>query len=173
MICTIRAEQNADVQTIRRINNEAFGQEDESRLIDAIRASEGFVPELSLIAELSGKPVGHILFSLIHIETESGSIPALSLAPMAVLPEDQRKGIGSALVRRGLDECRRSGGKIVIVLGHAEYYPRFGFVPARTSGIECPWPDVPDEAWMVLELTAGALHGVRGVARYSAAFGAV
>ena len=170
MNCTIRPELDADAEAIRRINDEAFGQGDESRLIEAIRASESFIPELSLIAELQGKPVGHILFSRINIETASQSVPVLSLAPMAVLPEHQNRGIGSALIRHGLDECRRLGWKIVIVLGHAEYYPRFGFVPARSAGIECPFPGVPDEAWMVAELDEGALRDVQGVVRYSAAF---
>ena len=170
MICTIRAEQAAAAEAIRSINNEAFGQADESQLIEAVRASEGFIPGLSLISELAGKPVGHILFSRIHIETASESVPVLSLAPMAVLAEYQRKGIGSALVRYGLDECKRLGWKIVIVLGHAAYYPRFGFAPARSAGIECPWPEVPDEAWMVAELAEGALRHVQGVVRYSVAF---
>ena len=119
--------------------------------------------------------VGHILFSPIDIVRDSGDVPAvaqtpaLALAPMAVRPEYQRQGIGSALVRLGLKACRRAGHRIVVVLGHAEYYPRFGFTPAGESGVRAPF-EVPDEVFMVLSLVDGGLDDVAGVVRYSAAF---
>jgi putative acetyltransferase len=151
------------------VNRLAFDGEAEPRLVDLIRLSEDFIPELSLVAEADGRVVGHILFSRISIQTETGSIPALSLAPMAVLPEYQNQGLGSALVRRGLEECRRLGHAIVIVLGHADFYPRFGFSAALAKALEGPFGDV-GEAWMALELVPGALDSVRGRVVYPSAF---
>ena len=97
------------------------------------------------------------------------SLPALALAPMAVHPEFQSQGIGSRLVREGLERCRNLGHRIVVVVGHPEFYPRFGFTPARAKGLEAPFP-VPDEAFMVTELVPGALDGVSGMIVYPAPF---
>jgi putative acetyltransferase len=143
----------------------AFGCEEEAQLVEAMRQTPGHIPELSLVAEHDGRIIGHILLSPIVIETADGSVSTLSLAPMAVRPEFQRRGVGSALVRAGLEAARRLGHESVIVLGHADYYPRFGFVPARPRGIEPPL-DVPDEAFMLIELVPGALAGVRGTVRF-------
>ncbi|WP_424360007.1 GNAT family N-acetyltransferase [Methanocella sp. MCL-LM] len=119
--------------------------------------------ELSLVAVRSGSIVGHILFNPMVIRTPSGDVPALYLGPIAVRPEQQRQGVGSALMRAGLEKCREKGHRIVILCGHPEYYPRFGFTPAREKGLEAPeW--IPDDAFMVLELLPGALNGVRGTA---------
>lgn len=107
-----------------------------------------------------------------HIEADNGDVPALALAPMAVLPECQGQGIGSELVRAGLTAARRAGHRIVVVVGHAEYYPRFGFVTAGRSGLRSPFP-APDEAFMVMTLTPGSLEGISGVVRYPAAFDAI
>lgn len=152
------------------MNKSAFdGSENEPRLVDAIRVTDSFLPGLSLVAEENAQIIGHILFSRIWIETQDRRMPAVALAPVAVLPEHQNRGIGSALIRRGLEECRQLGEEIVIVLGHADYYPRFGFLPELAKGLRCPFGD-PGEAWMAHELVPGALQGVQGDVVYPAAF---
>jgi putative acetyltransferase len=169
----IRPETSNDLPAIYTVNKMAFnGRDSEPGLVDAIRQTDAFVPELSLVAEENGQVVGHILFSRIFIATESGPIPALALAPMAVLPGFQKLGIGSTLVRHGLESCKNLGHKIVIVLGHPPFYPRFGFSPALSKALECPWGDC-GEAWMALELVPGALDGVRGKVVYPSAFNGV
>ena len=125
MNVTIRREVNIDTKSIRRVNRLAFGRDDEARLVDALR--DGGYARLSLVAEVGGDVVGHILFSDLPIVTGSGTVSSLALAPMAVVPELQRQGIGSRLVERGLSDCRAEGHRIVVVLGHSEFYPRFGF----------------------------------------------
>jgi putative acetyltransferase len=165
----IRQEKKEDFEVIRDINSKAFGQPNEAQLVDNLRGTDNFIPELSLVAELNGKIVGHILFTRMVIESKSGKIPALSLAPVAVIPGHQNQGIGTELVKKGLEECRKLGHKIVIVVGHPNYYPRFGFYSARSRGLEAPF-EVPDEAFMVLELEAGALEGVSGIIRYPKEF---
>ncbi len=166
----IRPESKDDIEKIAEINRKAFGSETEPDLITAIRESEYFIPELSLVAELDGEPVGHILFSVISIHEGERIWPALSLAPMAVLPSHQKRGVGAELVRRGLEECSRLGFDIVIVIGHPDYYSRFGFKPARSHGLEVAF-DVPDAAFLVIELEKGALDDVRGMVQYPPAFG--
>jgi len=168
----IRAEGPADFAAIGEVNRLAFGGEGEASLVAKLREWPGFIPGLSLVAVKAGQVVGHILISPVEIAPEGDAalaVTVLSLAPMAVLPEFQNQGIGSALVRRGLDEARRLGHKIVVVVGHPHYYPRFGFEPARPRGLEAPFP-VPDEAFLVLELVPGALAGVRGTIIYPPAF---
>ncbi len=165
----IRAEKREDVDAIHRVNRQAFGQEDEAVLVRRIRESSGFIPELSLVAVRDSKVVGHILFSRIHIDTPNGDVAILSLAPMAVLPEFQNSGIGTQLVREGLKKCREMGHTIVVVIGHPEYYPRFGFVPARTKGLELHFP-VPDDAFMVCELAPDVLTGIKGMVKYPPEF---
>lgn len=161
----IRPETAADHGGIRKANKKAFGGKNESKLVDAVRESEFFVPELSLVAEVGGQVVGHILFTPVRIVEGEKEIPALALAPMCVLPDFQEGGIGSMLVRRGLEESARLGYKLVVVLGHAEYYPRFGFVPAGEHGIKLPF-EAPAESFMVKELVPGALDGVAGTVDY-------
>ena len=162
----IRLETPKDYAAVREVNRRAFDRESEACLVDNLRQVGGVI---SLVAEAEGRVVGHILFSPMTIESQIGAAPAMSLAPMAVLPEFQNLGIGSQLARRGLEECRRQGQQFVLVLGHADFYPRFGFSPARSQGIEPPF-NAPDEAWMALELQPGALDGVRGTAKYPPAF---
>ena len=166
---TIRPEKTEDYASVFEVNRLAFSREDEARLVETLRRADDFIPELSLVAAKDGQIVGHILFSPITIQTEGEYAPALSLAPVAVRPEFQRRGIGSALVRRGLDECLRLGHGIVILIGHPEYYPRFGFSPARAKGLETTYP-VSDEAFMALELVPGALEGIEGAVIYPPAF---
>jgi putative acetyltransferase len=165
---TVRPETSADHEAIRHVNRLAFGQDDEARLVDALR--NGGYARLSLLAEQGGQVVGHILFSDLPILTEAGTVPALALAPMAVLPEFQKQGIGSALVRKGLDECRLRGHQIVVVLGHPHFYPRFGFSPKLAEHLDSPFPG--EKAFMALELVAGALDGVTGKVQYPPPFGA-
>ena len=164
---TIRRETPKDIDSIRYVNEQAFGQKEEAEIIDKLRKRD--VVTLSLVAVQADQIVGHILFSPVSVESEHSSFEAITLAPMAVLPEYQRKGIGSQLVRVGLEECRRLGHEIVVVLGHPDYYPRFGFVPASTYGIKCKY-DVPDEVFMALELRQGALSGRSGVVKYQPEF---
>jgi putative acetyltransferase len=162
----IRAEETPDYQAIRRVNEVAFGTTEEADLVESLRQDGAAL--ISLVAESGGRIVGHILFSRMSIDTASGAIAAVALAPMAVFPEYQRQGIGKELVRRGLDDLRARGEQIVIVVGHPEYYPRFGFSSALARPLESPFPS---EAFMALELRDGALDGVRGRVRYPAAFG--
>jgi putative acetyltransferase len=166
----IRAEQAGDRASIHELNAQAFGRDNEARLIALLRSSPAFISELSLVAIDTARVVGHILFSRIHIRTPECDVPALALAPMAVLPERHHQGIGSALIRYGLDESRRLGHQIVVVVGHPRYYPRFGFSSARAKGLEAPYPD---PVFMVQELTPGALTGVRGVVEYPPVFSTV
>ena len=154
-----------------RVVTDAFGQEDEARLVDALRGSGAFIPELSLVAVDGAAIVGHVLFTRIAIREEGSSHPGLALAPVAVAPSHQRRGIGSALIRRGLEVARELGHGVVIVVGHASYYPRFGFVPAVPRGIRAPFP-VDDASFMALALRPGALEGIRGTVEYAAPFSA-
>lgn len=165
----VRCEHTDNTQeraVVRSIHQAAFGGADESDLVDRLR-SEGAVL-LSLVAEVEQQIVGHALFSRMSIETENGSVSAAALAPVAVLPDHQRRGIGEKLIRYGLDSLRAQGERIVIVLGHPQYYPRFGFSSEKARALESPFPP---EAFMAMELSAGALDGIRGKVRYPAAFG--
>ncbi len=165
----IRAEQKDDIAAIHLVNRLAFDRDDEACLVQRIRESSGFIPELSLVAVKDSQVVGHILFSRIHIETPKKDVAVLSLAPMAVLPEFQNSGIGSQIVSTGLDKCRDLGHTIVVVIGHPRYYPRFGFVPAREKGLDLNF-SVPDEAFMIHELSPDALGGIKGTIKYPPEF---
>jgi putative acetyltransferase len=162
----IRPENTSDLDAIRQVNRMAFAQEDEARLVDALR--DGGYVRLSLVAQDEERVVGHILFSDLPIITDTGTVPALALAPMAVLPALQRQGIGSELVRRGLDRCREQGHRIVVVLGHPHFYRRFGFTPELAQPLLSP---CRGEAWMATELVRGALDRVRGRVEYPPPFG--
>ena len=166
----IRLEDSESVEErsrIRRINEEAFGGPDEAILVDKLRV-DGHVL-VSLVAELESGIVGHILFSRMWIKTPTSAlVSAVALAPVAVLPEHQRRGIGGCLIRHGLELLRGEGEKIVIVLGHPGYYPKFGFSTEKAQLLESPFPV---EAFMAIELSPGALDGVRGAVVYPAAFG--
>jgi putative acetyltransferase len=162
----IRPETAADHEAIRRVNRLAFGQDAEARLVDALRA--GGFDRVSLVAEKDGQVVGHIMFSDLPIISDGGAIAALSLAPMAVLPEFERQGIGSALVRRGLGLCREQGHRIVVVLGHPDFYPRFGFSSKLAERLESPYSGGP--SFMAAELVPGALGGVVGKVVYPPPF---
>ena len=167
---TIREEQPGDAPAIRRVILEAFAGPAEADLVDKLRANGKF--RLSLVAELDGQVVGHILFTVVAIEDADPCPRALGLAPLAVLSEFQRKGVGSALMRSSLERCRDMGHDAIVVVGHPEYYPKFGFLPASRYGLRCEY-DVPEDVFMALELRAGALQGIRGLVRYQPEFGEV
>lgn len=168
----VRAENEGDSGAVRKLNKKAFGGNSESKLVDALRGSDGFIPALSLVAEIAGRVVGYILFSPVEIRDGDKTVPALALAPMAVLPDCQERGIGTLLVKRGLEEAARLGHRIVVVVGHPGYYPRFGFVKAGEKGLRLPF-ECPDEVFMALELVPGALDGARGEIVYPREFSEV
>ncbi len=165
---SVREEAPKDVPAIRTLNEQAFGQAQEAGIVDALRGSgDEFI---SFVADCDGKVVGHILFTPVTIETTRGTVRGMGLGPMAVLPERQRQGTGAALVERGLATLRDRSCPFVVVLGHAEYYPRFGFAPASGQGITSQWEGVPDEAFMILVLDKRVMDGVSGIVRYRAEF---
>jgi putative acetyltransferase len=165
---SIRPEQPEDIAPIRAVNERAFGQAEEANIVDRLRQSCSNL--LSLVATIDGRIVGHILFSPTTIERAGRMVEGMGLAPMAVLPEYQRQGIGTALVKKGLAALPSRSCRFVIVLGHPEYYPRFGFERASKRGIRCPWEGVSDEAFMILVLDESAMKEVSGVARYRGEF---
>lgn len=166
----IRPERIQDHDAISAILIKAFDQNDESLLVSALRSSSGFIPEISLVAEIDNKVVGTIIYSDIKIIDSDGyEFDSIALAPMAVDPVFQKTGIGSKLIRTSIDMARDLGYESIIVLGHAEYYPKFGFTEAAPMGIKAPFT-VPSEALMVLELKKGALNEIQGTIKYDEAF---
>jgi putative acetyltransferase len=159
----VRPESTADHEAVRNVNRLAFGQEEEAQLVDALR--DGGYVRVSLVAERGGRVVGHILFSELPVIRGAGTVPALALAPMAVLPDLQRQGIGSALVRRGLEACRQQGHRIVVGFGHLHFYPHFGFSPKLAGHLDSPFSD--GDSFMAMELVPGALDGAVGRAQYA------
>lgn len=160
----IRLEQPKDIDEIRLLNYKAFGQHEEGRIVDKVRKS--CIGILSLVAISNNKIVGHIMFSPVTIETHEGVIEGMGLAPMAVLPELQNKGIGSKLVKEGLRIIRNTTCPFVIVLGHEKYYPRFGFQRASKYGLKSQWEGIPDEAFMAMIINDSVMEGVSGIVRY-------
>jgi putative acetyltransferase len=162
----IRREAPSDVDDVREVNVQAFGGPVEARIVDALRASPGAI---SLVAVAGDRVVGHIFFTPVSLDADRPLVRVAGLGPMAVRPAFQRAGVGSALVRRGIEECRRHGYAAVVVLGHRRFYPRFGFRPAGAWGLVCEYP-VPPEAFMAIELDPGSLDGRSGRVRYSPEF---
>jgi putative acetyltransferase len=162
----IRLEQPADIAAVHAVNKAAFASSSEAALVDALRTQAE--PIISLVAEDEGSIVGHICFSPVTLLGHA-ELKIMGLAPMAVLPTAQRRGIGSALVRGGLDRCKQIGCVAAVVLGHPAYYPRFGFVPGSRFGIRSEY-DVPDDVFMTLEFEAGILNGKADTIRYHAEF---
>ncbi|MBS0347356.1 MAG: N-acetyltransferase [Proteobacteria bacterium] len=165
----IRNETPADEAAVREVNLAAFESPAEADLVEALRGHT--FPYVSLVADDKGIVAGHILFTPVHLPGHPRA-RLMALAPMAVRPEYQRSGVGSALVIEGLRQAREAGAGAVVVLGHPAYYPRFGFVPASRHGIGCSY-QVPDEAYLVVELQPGHLDGLSGTVQYHAAFDAV
>ena len=162
----IRVERPEDAAAISRINTAAFESEDEANLVIALRAQNAIIT--SLVAEQAGRPVGHILFSPLTLLPKS-KLKLAALAPMAVLPKYQRQGIGSSLILAGIKACRERGYDGIVVLGHPHYYPRFGFVPASRFKLRTEY-DVPDEAFMAMELKKGGLTAVDALVQFHPAF---
>ncbi len=161
---TIRQEKPEDIAAVSAINKTAFGQPTEAAIVDSIRAA---CPDaVSLVALDDDRIVGHIFFSPVLVSSATESTQGMGLAPMAVLPERQRQGIGSMLVQAGIDTMRERNCPFIIVLGHPEYYPRFGFVSASQYGLSCQWDGIPDEVFMVMILDEVSIASVSGTARY-------
>jgi putative acetyltransferase len=167
MRMNIRHEHPEDLGAIYQVNAEAFGRDAEAQLVARLRTGGKAV--LSLVAVVDRAIIGHLLFSPVTIA--GASVRALGLAPLAVLPERQRSGVGTQLTRQGLAMCRDQGWDVVVVLGHREYYPRFGFAPAHRFGLRCEY-DAPAESFMALEVRPGALGpSVDRLVRYAPEFG--
>jgi putative acetyltransferase len=165
----IRAEQEKDRAAVHAVNVAAFETSSEANLVEALR--EQAEPIVSLVAEDNGAIVGHIMFSPVSLSGHP-DLKVMGLGPMAIAPEHQRKGIGSALVKAGLERCKQLGFVAVVVLGHPEYYPRFGFSPSIRFSIGSEY-EVPDEVFMAMELQPAALKGKTGTVKYHAAFASV
>jgi len=178
---TVRRETPADEAGVREVEERAFGRALEARLVDDLRrACPGC---LSLVAVTgAGMVVGHLLFSPVTLEPDAppaaadgpaapdGAPLGMGLGPLAVLPERQRQGIGSALVMRGVADLSTTACPYVTVVGHPDYYPRFGFVPAAGVGLRCQWDGVPAEAWMALVLDPEGLRDTPGMVRFRREF---
>ena len=163
---TIRDETDADFFGIAEVTRSAFGGEYEVELIENLRNAGLII--VSLVAVEQGPVIGHVLFSELMVEVDGRRVKTAALAPIAVRPDRQRQGIGSKLIETGLESLRHRGYKAVIVLGHPNYYPRFGFSPALTAPLSGPFNG---KAFMGLELVPGSLSGSRGFVRYPEAFG--
>jgi putative acetyltransferase len=166
MLIEIREERPDDVATVRDLNKRAFGQDQEANIVDSLRANGAAL--LSLVATVDDRVVGHIMYSPLSV----GDVNGAALGPMAVIPEHQRQGIGSKLVEAGNRKLKDAGCPFIIVVGHADYYPRFGFTPASEHGIKCEW-DVPNDVFMLLFLDEAKMRGISGLARYRHEFSSV
>lgn len=171
MTAIIRQENTEDFPAVFEVNRLAFGQDSEARLVERLRESAAFVPELSLVAVREKRVIGHILFTRIQIGNGEETA-SLALAPMAVLPAFQKLGTGSLLIKHSLAKARELQYRSVVVLGHEHYYPKFGFEPAGKWGIRCPY-NVPQEVFMAQELVPGGLAGVSGLVKYPEEFDAL
>jgi len=174
MKVTIRQETEGDYKVVYQLIEEAFksmpySDHDEHNLVNRLRMSPSFIPELSLVAELEGEMVGHILFTKVQIKGSAGSFPGLSLAPVSVLPKYQGQGIGGQLILKGHQIAQSLGYHCVALIGHDGYYPRFGYQQSHLYGITFPFEISPEYA-MVVELKEGALNGVMGQVEYDPAF---
>jgi putative acetyltransferase len=162
----IRLEEAADYDAVYSVNVAAFPTASEAILVNALRDQAN--PVISLVAEEADRVIGHILFSPVALSGNTG-IQVMGLAPMAVIPDCQNHGVGSKLVASGLAHCRGMGVSAVVVLGHPEYYPRFGFLPSSRFGMDSDY-QVPEEIFMAMELEPGVLGESAGRAKYHAAF---
>lgn len=163
----IRPEAKGDIRKIWRVNAAAFDTEAEANLVDNLRKSG--IPLISLVAQANEKLTGHILFSPVTLSGNRADVKIAGLAPMSVLPDHQKQGVGAALIQEGLKLCTSSRYKAVVVLGHPHYYPKFGFAPSSGFGIKSEY-DVPDEVFMIKELENGALSQYKGVVKYHPLF---
>lgn len=167
----IRTENKLDYNQVFNVNYEAFrNREDEPKLVEKIRDSEQFIPELSIVAEENNEVLGHILLSKAKVMDGDISHEVIVLAPIAVKPEMQNKGIGGQLIQEGLKRCKNLGYGLVLLIGHPTYYPRFGFKPARQYGLELRQFNVTDEVFMVCEVIGGELDRIKGELKYPETF---
>lgn len=169
----IRQEQKNDYRKTEEVVqqaflNEEFSDKTEHELVKRIRECDAFAPELSIVA-VDEEIVGHIMLSKIKIEKDGASVDSLALAPVSVATGHQKKGIGGKLIVAALEKAKELGCGSVVVLGHPEYYPKFGFKKASKWNIKAPF-EVPEEVFMVVELRENALEGVEGIVQYSSAF---
>ncbi len=162
----IRLENKNDFNAIKIVNDKAFGQPQEGNVINKLRGSDPQV--LSFVAEINSQVVGHIFYSTAKIECDNKKIVGLGLAPMAVLPEYQKQGIGKMLIKESLSAITKKYIPFIIVLGHADYYPKFGFEKASKHAISCQWNGIPDEAFMIMILDKEKMSGIHGIAKYRA-----
>lgn len=167
LILKIRQSTESERNELLNIHNQAFGQDKGpviAKLVDDLLNDETAMPILSLVAVKNDKLVGHVLFTKAVITKAENLISAQILAPLAILPDEQKKGIGEKLIKEGLRQLRESGTELVFVLGHPTYYPRCGFIPAGAQGFEAPYP-IPEEhaeAWMILALKDEVLNNNSG-----------
>jgi putative acetyltransferase len=166
----LRDERPEDVAAIHLVNEEAFGRGEEARLVELLRSKGGIL--LSLVAAIDERIVGHILFTPTRLSSGTQEAQGAGLGPMAVLPDLQRNGIGGKLIREGTERMRSRGCPFIVVLGHPDYYPRFGFAPARRFGVRCEW-DVPDEAFLLLPLDGFRPLDKPGMVKYRDEFSKV
>ena len=165
----IRAEEQGDWAAVHAVNAAAFETSGEARLVARLR--EEAQPVVSLVADENDEVVGHVMFSPVLLSGHA-RLKVMGLGPMAVLPKLQRKGIGSALVRAGLDQCKQLGFGAVVLVGHSEFYSRFGFRPASHFHLTCEF-DVPEEAFMAVELEPEFLADVHDIIKYHPGFSEV
>ena len=171
---TIRQEKPEDFNAVHKLIENAFqplefSDHKEHFLVERLRKSKVFIPELSLVAELENKILGHILLTKLKIKNDQDEFDSLALAPVSVLPEYQGKGIGGLLIREAHKKARELGYRSIVLLGHEKYYPKFGYKRADTFGIELPF-DVPKEHCMAIELIENGLGGVKGIVEYPKEF---
>lgn len=178
LIVHIRQERPEDYQWVVELTERAFktmpySNGREGMLVHHLRKSSSFIPELSLVAEYEGKVVGHILFTPIHIDNGNQQFTSLVLAPVSVLPEFHNKGIGSQLINAGHQKAKELGYGSAILVGHPEYYPRFGYQPCVNRNIKSPIALPSDDVFMAVELSKGSLHGVSGTVVFPPEFESV
>lgn len=172
MNINLRPEQPNDYEGITRVNDLSFQRKAEGKLVVELRKSKDFDPNLSIIAESNGEIIGHILFTPVSIELKNRTAHSLTLAPMSILPDFQKRSIGKLLVVFGLQAAKDAGHQSVVVLGHPSYYPKFGFKKASNWNIKSPFP-APDDAFMAIELMPGSLEGIEGKVVFPSAFDGV
>lgn len=169
MKITIEAETHDDYDKITKLHTEAFNGDNEAKLVEKLRKTQKYNFKLSLVAKYKNQIIGHVLFYPVEINTGVKKCKTLALAPISVLPNSQHQGVGSRLIRKGLEKARRLRFKSVIVVGHSEYYPRFGFKKASEYGISAPF-DVPDTAIFAIELEKDGLKNCSGIVEYPKEF---
>lgn len=166
----LRPEEASDIETIFDLNKQAFGRDNEANVVSLLRCKKTFIPALSIVAIRERQLVGHILFTLVEIvDSQTKKNQSLALAPVAVHPDFQNEGIGTQMIKYGLNQAQQLGFKSVMVLGRATYYPRFGFLPASHWHIYAPF-DVLSCSFMAMELKPGGLHGVSGIVDFPSEF---